>query len=240
MRLKHFVLLTLLSTLFVNTADAQFWRRNNGMTFGEYIKDVRIDVSTGLMTEALADISLYSSAKRNYKVVFGIDPRVDNKYKTGWVYGTVYQYIELEPSSPLYYFPETNSAGNSSFYSVEYGNMQIMNFGLYFGYEMLLNKGFIATPKLGFNNALTGYQINVSDVDNPNSITEYYGGGYYFDASLGFETRLKLTSGFGLMMDYQYHYLIETAPDGQVTGGTSLKYYDMTVGIYFNLGPDTW
>lgn len=240
MKLKHLFLVVSLSCLWITQANAQFWRRDNRMSFGEMIRDVRIDVSTGLMTEALADISLYNKAKRNYSLTVGIDPRVDNKYKTGWVYGTVFQYIELEPSSPLYYFSETNQAGNPSFYSVEYGNMHIINIGLYYGYEMLLNKGFILTPKISFNETITGYQINVSDIDNPNSISEYYGGGHYFDASLGFETRLKLTPGFGLMLDYQYHYLIETAPNGQVTGGLSLKYYDMNVGFYFNLGPDTW
>lgn len=192
------------------------------------------------MTQAFADLSLYSNAKLNYKIVVGIDPRVDDKYKSAWAYGTVFQMIRLEPSSPVYYFQESNGNGNPSYSTIEYGDLFIYNYGLYLGYEMLLSKGFIVTPLFGFNSNMMSYSVKYQDINDRSSSQTYYGGGFYFDANIGFETRLKITPGFGLVLDYAYHYLIETSQDGQVTGGVSLKYYDMTAGIYFNLGPDTW
>tara|TARA_R110001592_G_scaffold363221_1_gene681582 strand:- start:11406 stop:12128 length:723 start_codon:yes stop_codon:yes gene_type:complete len=240
MKLKHFFLSIAISCFCVGQADAQFWSDGRRISFSDLIADVRVDVSTGMMTKAVADISQYSKTKRNYKVVFGIDPRVDNKYKSGWLYGSIFQYIELEPGSPSYFFSQPNSNGNDSYYSVEFSNLHIFSQGVYYGYEMLMNKDFILTPTMGGANTIMYGEVTEYDINNPMRSDIYYVGGYYFDINAGFEARYKLSSGFGLKMDYVYHYLIETAGNGQVTFGRSKRFYDMTIGIYFNLGPDKW
>lgn len=239
MRLQRCILLVVIALFSAYNLSAQLRTNRNRISLSERLRDTRIDISTGLMTSPLADISQYTKTKNNLQIVFGIDPRVDAKFPTGWSYGVYAKYLSLAPSSSIYYFA-MDEEGSSDYYTLEYGNMQMFVYGVYYGYEMLVNKGFKFAPRIGFNNTLISRPVVLNDPSSSYDGYEFDEGGFYFDANLGFEARMSLSAGFGFFLDYAYHYLIETAGNGDVTFGRSLKYYDMTVGIYFNLGRDTW
>lgn len=239
MRLPKVVLLLVVFAFSTFSLDAQLRTNRNRVSLKERLRDTRIDIATGLMTSPLSDISQYSKTKNNLQIVFGIDPRVDAKFPTGWSYGVSIKYLSLAPSSSIYYFA-LDEENSTDYYTLEYGNMQMFTYGVYYGYEMLVNKGFKFAPRIGFNQSLISRPVTLNDPSSSYDGFVFDEGGFYFDANLGFEARMSLSSGFGFFLDYAYHYLIETAGNGDVTFGRSLRYYDMTVGIYFNLGPDTW
>ena len=194
-------------------------------------KPVVLEAYWNAVHDPLGELAAFDNSSSGFLIKLRRNTGVTPQYPFAVGGGLAYKRSLFDPVQEKFYeFTVLQESGNKTYRYEAYNQGVFSSYGIYFNGEILLDEKFLLAPKLGFYR--TSWTINgTTSVYGESKVDKIDYSGNFMSISPGLEAKYFLTPKFGLAIDYDYNFQIET-------GGTesrSFKSWQISLGAFLQL-----